>query len=428
MRILLLMLLLTSLVQAQPVDPQKLQDLMREAREKHSSALLISQDGKLLCEESSDELIESMSMTKSVVALAVAYLVAEKKLSLDDPVWRYYPEWKQGKKRQITLRMLLNHSSGLQNLPSTAGEIYPSSNFVQLALCAELSSDPGTTFAYNNKAVNLLPGIVQKVSGQRLDHYLEEKLFRPLGITEFKWTLDGAGNPHGMAGCQMKPRDFLKVGEMALKEGPGLLSEFLKPSGPGQTGLLWWLVPSGSSSVSAAQVEAIQRAAPDQDLSQLIQMVGEYSSEEAYGGKLQKLLDPTQLGLLRTIVQGRNLPLRSRAIQAYCARGYLGNTLVVIPSQRLVALRMITAKSHLSAEDDFREFETRILNLTSRQQSVHNSLHHSVLSALSGVKLIPYQAPGGQHEQQQIPPFNRSPQAAALRARQNSFAARDSTF
>lgn len=87
--------------------------------------------------------------------------------SIDEPVHAFFPEWRQGRKRDITVRMLMEHTSGLQNVPMTTLEIYPSPDFVQLALCAELDAEPGTTFAYNNKAVNLLAGIVERADDER---------------------------------------------------------------------------------------------------------------------------------------------------------------------------------------------------------------------------------------------------------------------
>jgi CubicO group peptidase (beta-lactamase class C family) len=98
---------------------------------------------------------------------------------------------------------LLNQTSGLQNLRTTTPEIYPSPDFVQLALAAELSSDPGSKFSYNNKAVNLLVGVVKQASGMRMDQYVATEVFEPLVIKDFTWTLDRAGNPHGMAGLQI---------------------------------------------------------------------------------------------------------------------------------------------------------------------------------------------------------------------------------
>jgi CubicO group peptidase (beta-lactamase class C family) len=146
-----------------------------------------------------------------VVSLAVGLLLDEGRIkSLDQPVSDFYPEWRQGAKRRITIRHLLTHTSGLQNAQHTSEEIYPSGDFVQLALAAELTSEPGTAGAYNNKAVNLLAGVVEQASGQKLDAYLRERLFTPLGIVAFEWSRDDAGNPHAMSGLQIRPRDFAR--------------------------------------------------------------------------------------------------------------------------------------------------------------------------------------------------------------------------
>jgi len=86
-----------------------------------------------------------------------------------------------------TLRHILSHTSGLQNVPDTRVEIYPSPDFVQLALAAELKYPPGAKFEYNNKAVNLLAGVVERASGKKHDEFMRDEVFTPLGIREFSW-------------------------------------------------------------------------------------------------------------------------------------------------------------------------------------------------------------------------------------------------
>jgi CubicO group peptidase (beta-lactamase class C family) len=184
----------------------------------------------------------------------IGRLVDEGKIkSLDQPVSDFYPEWKQGKKQLITIRHLLNHTSGLQNEPITTIEIYPSPDFVKLALAAELTGAPGSEFRYNNKAVNLLAGIVEVAYGQRMDKYCAQEIFQPMGITEFDWTLDKAGNPHGMSGLKLTARDFAKFGQLIVNKGlwngTRIVSEkWIEDSmAAGQPfevscGLLWWRV------------------------------------------------------------------------------------------------------------------------------------------------------------------------------------------
>ncbi|QLZ68099.1 Protein flp [Legionella sp. PC1000] len=199
-----------------------------------------------------------MSVTKSIVSLGIGILYDAKLISLDDPIFRFYPEWRQGEKKFITVQQLLTHTSGIQSDPTTK-EIYASPDFVQLALAAELSNHPGEVFFYNNKAINLLAGLFKKISGLPMDHFIEITLFQPLGITDYAWMKDSAGNPHGMAGLQIKAEDLLKIGELILNNGIWndrriISKEWIQLSmnpeplsnrfGSGVTymcGLLWWV-------------------------------------------------------------------------------------------------------------------------------------------------------------------------------------------
>jgi CubicO group peptidase (beta-lactamase class C family) len=205
------------------VDKAALETLVKRAGELDTDALVVMKDGKLVLEKWYDcqpRRIESMSVTKSIVSMAVGRLLAMDRLkSLDEPVSTWYPEWRQGRKRKITVRHLLTQTSGLQADPMTGTEIYGNPDFVQLALCAELADDPGVKFFYNNKATNLLLGIIQRISGKRLDAFMKEEVFAPLGITDIDGELDPAANPHAMSGLEIRPVDLAKLGQLMLDEG-----------------------------------------------------------------------------------------------------------------------------------------------------------------------------------------------------------------
>src|SRR5678816_2520110 len=122
-----------------------------------------------------------MSATKSIASLAVGRAVTLGVIpSIDAPVAHYYPEWRQGQKAAITIRQLLDHTSGMQ--AGSSNEVETSPDVVQLALAAELSDAPGTHFYYNNKAVNLLAGIIQIASGKRMDELLRSDVFARMGF------------------------------------------------------------------------------------------------------------------------------------------------------------------------------------------------------------------------------------------------------
>ena len=115
--LVLFSMLIVSALRAQSLDPKILEEIKVKAKSTHSDALLIRHNGKIIHEEYSSQKQEPIyiaSAGKSLVSLAIGRLLKKKQLdSLDQPVWTLFPEWKQGMKKEITIRMLLNHTSGL---------------------------------------------------------------------------------------------------------------------------------------------------------------------------------------------------------------------------------------------------------------------------------------------------------------------------
>lgn len=338
--------------------------LLARAQEAQSDALVVLKHGDLIVDErfgTEGGPIETMSATKSIVSLAVGLLLDEGKLrSLDQPVCEFFPEWKQGRKQTITVRHLLSHTSGLQNLPSTEQEIYPSPDVVQLALAAELDAVPGTTWSYNNKAVNLLAALVSKVAGERVDRYLDRRLFQPLGITDFKWDLDRAGNPYGMSGLQIRPLDFAKVGAMladgGVWRGKRILSEgWVRESTGGASqsfnpnnGLLWWLIGGPMEigpMIDDADLAKLRKGGLDEALlTKLARLKGRVPEGDAHAGQLiEEALGPGGAEVWRNQVVpwiGPPKVKRTGPPFAFAASGYLGQYLLVWPKERLVVVRM----------------------------------------------------------------------------------------
>jgi CubicO group peptidase (beta-lactamase class C family) len=232
--------------------------LLEQAQATHSDAVVVRHMGQEVGVwrfGKPRELIPIMSVTKSMVNLAIGKLFTLGLIpSLDEPMCTYYPQWKQGQKKLVTLRHIMTHTSGLQNVASTIEEIYPSPDFIQLALCAELTSEPGKKMSYNNKAVNLLVGIVEICAGRKLDVFMSEEIFLPLGITDFEWQKDPAGNPQVMAGLALYPEDLATLGQLVLNRGLWQNTRLIESTWFDQSfmptsshvGLLWWLSPDQS--------------------------------------------------------------------------------------------------------------------------------------------------------------------------------------
>lgn len=349
------------------------QEVLAKAKASHSDALLIMEGEQTILnwrpEGQPERMIELMSALKSLVALGIGNLLQEGTLaSLDTPVHEFFPEWRQGKKKQITVRHLLNHTSGLQNNLNAGIEIYPSPNALQLALAAELDSDPGEVFSYNNKAVNLLAGVIQKASGKRMDLFMQEVFFGPMEIKHYQWYFDASGQPHAMAGLRLYASDLAKFGRLVLKDGhwgeeqlvsPAFLKEMLAAgthSYPG-CGLLWWRLPREQRiELKAAALENRPEADPGviAKLKTLSGKVFENSThlrqtirEELGMGGRQQLLNTFGAGWMTEL-----FTWEVSDIEAYYASGFLGQFLVVVPEADVVAVRQVAQKPTFNHQTD----------------------------------------------------------------------------
>lgn len=367
----------------QQVSKPKLDSLLKKSELTHSEAILIYHNNKLILEKyfgvgSPSRIIESMSCTKSIVGLAVACILSDKRIDgLDVPVYKYYPEWKQGQKKLITLRHLVNMTSGLQNDPVATKEIYPSPDFVKLALAAELTDKPGTVWSYNNKSLNLMAGIIKQVTGKRMDKYIGERLFKPMGIKTFNWTLDKAGNPHVMSGCQVKPSDFIKLGLLVLNNGKfngkeiissESIREMLTPCDQYKGyGILWWIdYEKTVSIVDDTCIKSLVEAGVQKEFIEKVEkMKGVYFSDDEYITKIQGIFGKNPWEYINNTL-GTNLKIRRKEFSGnvtYRADGYLGNYIIVDPINRIVAVRMISGESYQNQNDDFNDFRKMILGL-----------------------------------------------------------------
>lgn len=142
-----------------------------------------------------DTLFAIASMTKPITATAVMMLQDEGKLSIDDPVARYLPEFAEAKlrdgtapQRPITLRHLMTHTSGLGGSHETEGTLAQTA----AALARRpLDFEPGTAWQYG-PGLSACGRVVELVSGQSFDQFLAERIFQPLGMRDTTFRPDEA--------------------------------------------------------------------------------------------------------------------------------------------------------------------------------------------------------------------------------------------
>jgi CubicO group peptidase (beta-lactamase class C family) len=147
-------------------------------------------------------LYQIASISKQFTAAAILLLQDEHKLSLDDPVARYVPGITGGER--VTIRQLLSHTSGLRDFWPQDYSFEAMSHPVtprQIAdrwAKAPLDFEPGTQWQYSNTGYVVAGMIVEKVSGEPLLQFLQERIFRPLDMHPIDQDLAvGAGFPAG---------------------------------------------------------------------------------------------------------------------------------------------------------------------------------------------------------------------------------------
>jgi CubicO group peptidase (beta-lactamase class C family) len=129
------------------------------------------------------------SITKVVATAASAMrLVDGGKLDLDAPVRRYLPRFSGGLKNRVTVRMLLDHTSGLKSyVPIYKKAGRSRARMVNLLYAQPLLRPPGDSAEYSDLNSMLLGLLVESVSGTTLDRFADTAVFNPLGMTETRF-------------------------------------------------------------------------------------------------------------------------------------------------------------------------------------------------------------------------------------------------
>ena len=147
-----------------------------------------------------DTIFNIASMTKAVTSAAIMILVDEGRLKLDDDVAKYLPKYKdplvlsrfnaadgsyetRPAKGPITIRHLLTHTSGIGYGFSSQAVSVLTQKTMQTELDLPLLFDPGTSWAYG-ASTRVLGHVVEAISGQTIDAFLDARILRPLGMTD----------------------------------------------------------------------------------------------------------------------------------------------------------------------------------------------------------------------------------------------------
>lgn len=135
----------------------------------------------------SDTLCLMYSIAKSICALSVHMLADEGRVDLEAPVATYWPEFAQAGKDGIKVRHVLSHWCGVwRNEGAAPGDIYDSDRMARVIERQEPAWSVETKGAYNSVNIGFIAGeIVRRVTGQRIQDFVRDRICRPLGATYY---------------------------------------------------------------------------------------------------------------------------------------------------------------------------------------------------------------------------------------------------
>ena len=206
------------------IDPAQLKAAAEYSTRHRGVSFLVIQDGRTLFEQNGKTPHKIYSGTKAFWDLAALAAAEQGLINLDDRVADTIPSWRNdSRKSRVTIRQLLNFDAGLQ--PQFFLHETQSGDRDATAIRARMVAEPGNAFIYGPAALQVFYQVFkEKLRGESPTHYLERRVLRRLGLGPQRYLADGAGNPLLATGWILSPRQWAKVGQLALANGAPVIS------------------------------------------------------------------------------------------------------------------------------------------------------------------------------------------------------------
>lgn len=172
------------------------------------------------------------SVTKSVTSAALGIALDEGLITgVDVSVLPFFSSYSfaqsDARKTAMTLEDLLTMRSGIEWKTDASYEsgqhstnlLEASDQWIQHILDQPMDAQPGTVFEYNDGASVLIGKILRQATGQRIDHWASERLFKPIGIEDFYWKITPDGEADTEGGLYLSSHDLARIGYLFLRDG-----------------------------------------------------------------------------------------------------------------------------------------------------------------------------------------------------------------
>lgn len=237
-------------------------------------AFLVIKNDSLMCEKyfsgyNEQSVVASFSMAKSVTSILIGCALDDRLIqSVEEPVINYIPELKADGIDKVTIKHLLQMTSGIAynesyiNPFGDAANYYYGRNLKRAIYKRKLVHKPGTVFSYSSGDTQMLGLVLERaLKGRSVTEYLEEKLWKPLGMEyDATWSLDRKDGLEKTFCCiNARARDFAKIGRLYLNKGNWngkqiVSKEWVELSTTPDTAnggvsyykYQWWLEPGGN--------------------------------------------------------------------------------------------------------------------------------------------------------------------------------------
>ncbi len=213
------------------LDPLALEDAARYAQAQGSRALIVARHDHIVFERywqgtSFDTLSDAQSFTPLLAALATGVALSHRRIGWpDEPLGLLLPQWADDPRGAITVRDLLQQSSGLG-----AGELDQAADLKAAVLGLPLLAPHGTLRVEQGADAQLLALVLERVSGVRYADYLSATLWRRLGAADAWLWLDRAGGT-AHADCCLFARqgDWIRIGQLLARDGTYRGVQLMRP-------------------------------------------------------------------------------------------------------------------------------------------------------------------------------------------------------